>query len=46
MAKDRKVSRRGGLIPELNMAIGSSAGFPANLLDSGVGVVNPWQSKT
>ena len=42
MAKDRKVSRRGGLIPELNMAIGSSAGFPANLLDSGVGVVNPY----
>ena len=42
MAKDRKVSRRGGLIPELNMAIGSTAGFPANLLDSGVGVVNPY----
>lgn len=41
-AKDRKVSRRGGLIPELGMAVGSTAGFPANLWDSGVGVVNPY----
>jgi iron complex outermembrane recepter protein len=41
-AKDRSISRRGGLIPELGMAIGSSAGFPANLWDSGVGVVNPY----
>ncbi|UUS60197.1 MULTISPECIES: TonB-dependent receptor [Acinetobacter] len=41
-AKDRKVSKRGGLIPELGMAIGSTAGFPANIGDSGVGIVNPY----
>ncbi|ENX23415.1 MULTISPECIES: TonB-dependent receptor [Acinetobacter] len=42
MAKDRKVSRRGGLIPELNMAIGSGSGFPANLQSSSLGIVNPY----
>ncbi len=42
MAKDRKVSRRGGLIPELNMAIGSGSGFPANLQSSTLGIVNPY----
>ncbi|MFV5404908.1 MULTISPECIES: TonB-dependent receptor [unclassified Acinetobacter] len=42
MAKDRKVSRRGGLIPELGMAIGSTAGFPANISNPGVGIVNPY----
>ena len=33
MAKDRKVSRRGGLLPELGIDAGSANGFPANFLD-------------
>lgn len=42
MAKDRKVSRRGGLIPELGMKIGSTAGFPANVSDANLGITNPY----
>ncbi len=33
MAKDRKVSRRGGLLPELGIDAGSANGFPANFYD-------------
>lgn len=38
MAKDRKVSRRGGLLPELGIDAGSANGFPANLYDPTSGV--------
>lgn len=33
MAKDRKISRRGGVIPELGLDASSANGFPANFLD-------------
>jgi hypothetical protein len=31
MAQDRKVSKRGGLLPELGVTRGSSGAFPANI---------------
>lgn len=34
MAEDRKVSKRGGLLPELGVMRGSSGSFPANLYDT------------
>lgn len=34
MAKDRKVSKRGGLLPELGITKGSSGSFPANFYDT------------
>ena len=33
MAKDRKISRRGGVIPELGLDASSANGFPANFYD-------------
>ena len=43
MAKDRKVSRRGGLLPELGIDAGSANGFPANFYDPTSGVLaNPY----
>jgi iron complex outermembrane recepter protein len=43
MAKDRKVSRRGGLLPELGINAGSTNGFPANFYDPTSGVLaNPY----
>ncbi|RKG38150.1 TonB-dependent receptor [Acinetobacter rongchengensis] len=33
MAKDRKVSRRGGVLPELGLDASSANGFPANFYD-------------
>lgn len=33
MAKDRKISRRGGMIPELGLDASSANGFPANFYD-------------
>jgi len=43
MAKDRKVSKRGGLIPELGITKGSSGSFPANFYDKETGVEgNPY----
>lgn len=42
-AQDRKVSRRGGLIPELGIDAGSSSGFPANIYDPTSGFLgNPY----
>ena len=42
-AKDRKVSRRGGVIPELGIDAGSASGFPANLYDPKSGFLgNPY----
>ena len=42
-AKDRKVSRRGGLIPELGIDGTSANGFPANFYDPTSGVLgNPY----
>ncbi len=32
MAKDRKISRRGGVIPELGLDASSANAFPANFL--------------
>lgn len=43
MAKDRKVSSRGGLLPELGIDAGSANGFPANFYDPTSGVLaNPY----
>lgn len=43
MAKDRKVSAKGSLIPELGLDARSSASFPANFVDSKNGVSgNPY----
>ena len=33
MAKDRKISERGGILPELGIDASSANGFPANFLD-------------
>ena len=33
MAKDRKISRRGGVIPELGLDASSANAFPANIFD-------------
>ena len=45
MAKDRKVSRRGGVIPELGLDASSANGFPANFYDAKAGVLgNPYGS--
>jgi iron complex outermembrane recepter protein len=42
-AQDRKVSRRGGVIPELGIDAGSASGFPANLYDPKSGYLgNPY----
>lgn len=42
-AKDRRVSRRGGLIPELGIDARSANGFPANFYDPTSGVLgNPY----
>ncbi|MEK5760747.1 hypothetical protein, partial [Acinetobacter variabilis] len=40
MAKDRKVSRRGGILPELGIHKTSSGSFPANV----PGLGNPYAS--
>ncbi len=40
MAKDRKVSRRGGILPELGVNRTSSGSFPANV----PGLGNPYAS--
>ncbi len=43
MAKDRKISRRGGLIPELGIDGTSANGFPANFRDPVTGALgNPY----
>ncbi|MGL5143614.1 MAG: TonB-dependent receptor plug domain-containing protein, partial [Acinetobacter junii] len=43
MAKDRKISRRGGLIPELGIDGTSANGFPANFRDPATGALgNPY----
>lgn len=43
MAKDRKISRRGGLIPELGIDGTSANGFPANFRDPVTGTLgNPY----
>lgn len=45
MAQDRKVSRRGGVIPELGVNRTSSGSFPANLYDTKTGTFgNPYAS--
>ncbi|MGQ9374333.1 TonB-dependent receptor [Acinetobacter tandoii] len=43
MAKDRKVSKRGGIIPELGIDASSANGFPANFYDPTTGTLgNPY----
>ena len=43
MAKDRKISRRGGDLPELGLSLYSKNGFPANFYDPKSGAVgNPY----
>lgn len=43
MAKDRKISRRGGVIPELGLDASSANSFPANIYDPTSGVLaNPY----
>ena len=45
MAQDRKVSRRGGVIPELGVNRTGSGSFPANLYDTKTGTFgNPYAS--
>ncbi|MCI3879841.1 TonB-dependent receptor [Acinetobacter higginsii] len=46
MAKDRKVSRRGGVLPELGVNRTSSGSFPANLYDTETGTFGSPYAKT
>lgn len=46
MAKDRKVSRRGGVLPELGVNRTSSGSFPANLYDTKTGTFGSPYAKT
>ncbi|PKF31539.1 TonB-dependent receptor [Acinetobacter proteolyticus] len=46
MAKDRKVSRRGGVLPELGVNRTSSGSFPANLYDTETGTFGNPYAKT
>ncbi|WP_171259550.1 TonB-dependent receptor [Acinetobacter proteolyticus] len=46
MAKDRKVSHRGGVLPELGVNRTSSGSFPANLYDTETGTFGSPYAKT